>query len=53
MPTTTRDGITLAFEGVKAAARCKVPALHIAGTPPLNSPHMMNGMIEGFVRHHV
>src|SRR4029434_2002173 len=31
----------LAFEGVKAAARCKVPALHIAATPPLNPPHMM------------
>jgi pimeloyl-ACP methyl ester carboxylesterase len=70
----------LAFEGVKAAARCKVPALHIAATPPLNPPHMMtewlptvvngwtvgaghfnmleapeqvNGMIEGFLRHHV
>jgi pimeloyl-ACP methyl ester carboxylesterase len=70
----------LVFDGVKAAARCKVPALHIAATPPLNLPHMMtewlpsvvngwtvgaghfnmmeapepvNGMIEGFVRHHV
>lgn len=31
----------LAFEGVKAAARCKVPALHIAATPPLNPPHLM------------
>lgn len=70
----------LGFEGVKAAARCKVPALHIAATPPLNPPHMMaewlptvvngwtvgaghfnmmeapeqvNGMIEGFLRHHI
>ncbi len=70
----------LAYEGVKAAARCKVPALHIAATPPLNPPHQMsewmpavvngwtvgaghfnmleapaqvNGMIEGFLRHHV
>ena len=70
----------LAFDGVKAAARCKVPALHIAATPPLNPPHLMtewlpsvvngwtvgaghfnmleapeqvNGMIEGFLRHHV
>ncbi|HKZ06175.1 MAG TPA: alpha/beta hydrolase [Methylomirabilota bacterium] len=69
----------LGFEGVKAAARCKVPALHIAATPPLNPPHQMsewlptvvngwtvgaghfnmmeapeqvNGMIEGFLRHH-
>jgi pimeloyl-ACP methyl ester carboxylesterase len=70
----------LSFDGVKAAARCKVPALHIAATPPLNPPHQMsewlptvvngwtvgaghfnmmeapeqvNGMIEGFLRHHV
>jgi pimeloyl-ACP methyl ester carboxylesterase len=70
----------LAYDGVKAAARCKVPALHIAATPPLNPPHMMtewmpavvngwtvgaghfnmleapeqvNGMIDGFLRHHV
>ena len=31
----------LAYEGTKAAARCKVPALHIAATPPLNPPHQM------------
>ena len=62
------------------AARCKVPALHIAATPPLNPPQLMsqwmphvvngmtvgaghfnqleaaaqlNGMIEGFMRHHM
>jgi pimeloyl-ACP methyl ester carboxylesterase len=70
----------LGFDGVAAAARCKVPALHLAATPPLNPPHLMsqwlptvvngwtvgaghfnmlevpeqvNGMIEGFLRHHV
>src|SRR4029450_13652877 len=31
----------LAYEGTKAAARCKVPALHIAATAPLNPPHQM------------
>ena len=70
----------LGFDGVAVAARCKVPALHIAATPPLNPPHLMsqwmpnvvngwtvgaghfnqleaaaqlNGMIEGFMRHHM
>lgn len=70
----------LTFDGVAVAARCKVPALHIAATPPLNPPHLMsqwlptvvngwtvgaghfnqleapdqlNGMIEGFMRHHM
>jgi pimeloyl-ACP methyl ester carboxylesterase len=45
----------LAFDGVGTAARCKVPALHIAATPPLNPPHLMsqwmptvvNGMTVG------
>jgi pimeloyl-ACP methyl ester carboxylesterase len=32
----------LAFDGAAAAARCKVPALHLAGTPPLNPPHLMS-----------
>jgi pimeloyl-ACP methyl ester carboxylesterase len=32
----------LAFDGVTVAARCKVPALHLAGTPPLNPPHLMS-----------
>jgi pimeloyl-ACP methyl ester carboxylesterase len=32
----------LAFDGVAASARCKVPALHIVGaTPPRNPPHLM------------
>ena len=45
----------LGFDGVAAAASCKVPALHIAATPPLNPPHLMsqwmptvvNGMTVG------
>ncbi len=32
----------LAFNGQAAAARCKVPALHLAATPPLNPPHLMS-----------
>lgn len=32
----------LAFDGVSAAARCKVPTLHLAATPPLNPPHLMS-----------
>lgn len=30
------------FEGLTAAARCRVPALHLAATPPLNPPHLMS-----------
>lgn len=32
----------LAFDAPAAAARCKVPALHLAATPPLNPPHLMS-----------
>ncbi len=32
----------LAFNGQAAAARCKVSALHLAATPPLNPPHLMS-----------
>jgi pimeloyl-ACP methyl ester carboxylesterase len=32
----------LAFDGPAIAARCKVPALHLAATPPLNPPHLMS-----------
>ena len=32
----------LAFDGRTAAARCKVPALNLAATPPLNPPHLMS-----------
>jgi len=45
----------LGFDGVAAAARCTVPALHLAASPPLNPPHLMaewmpkavNGMTVG------
>jgi hypothetical protein len=45
----------IGFDGVTAAARCTVPARHIAATPPLNQPHQMspwlptvvNGMTVG------
>jgi pimeloyl-ACP methyl ester carboxylesterase len=32
----------LAFDGPAVAADCKVPALHLAATPPLNAPHLMS-----------
>jgi pimeloyl-ACP methyl ester carboxylesterase len=32
----------LAFDGPAAAAQCKVPALHLAATPPRNPPHLMS-----------
>jgi pimeloyl-ACP methyl ester carboxylesterase len=32
----------LAFDGVAAAAQCKVPALHLAAGRPLNPPHLMS-----------
>jgi pimeloyl-ACP methyl ester carboxylesterase len=32
----------LAFDGPAVAARCKVPALHLATTPPSNPPHLMS-----------
>jgi pimeloyl-ACP methyl ester carboxylesterase len=31
----------LAFDGPAVAAQCKVPALHLAATPPFNPPHRM------------
>jgi len=31
----------LAFDGPAVAARCTVPALHLAATNPVNPPHMM------------
>ena len=40
----------IAFDGAEAAARCKVPALHIAGTPPLNPPHLMKKWLPGVVQ---
>jgi pimeloyl-ACP methyl ester carboxylesterase len=32
----------LAFDGPRVAATCRVPALHIAATPPLNPPHLLS-----------
>jgi pimeloyl-ACP methyl ester carboxylesterase len=32
----------LAFDGRAAAAQCKIPALHLAATPPLNPPHLLS-----------
>ena len=39
----------LAYDGVSAAARCKVPALHLAATPPLNPPHLMTQWMPAVV----
>jgi pimeloyl-ACP methyl ester carboxylesterase len=39
----------LAFDGPGTAARCKVPALHLAATPPLNPPHLMSEWLPGVV----
>jgi pimeloyl-ACP methyl ester carboxylesterase len=39
----------LAFDGPAVAARCKVPALHLAATPPLNPPHMMSQWLPAVV----
>ena len=33
------------FDGAAAAALCKVPALHIAATPPLNPPHLVSQIL--------
>lgn len=30
------------FDALAVAAQCKVPALHVAATPPLNPPHRMS-----------
>lgn len=37
------------FDAPAAAARCKVPALHIAATPPFNEPHRMSQWLPGVV----
>jgi len=37
------------FDAPAAAARCKAPALHIAGTPPFNEPHQMSQWLPGVV----
>jgi len=37
------------FDGPAVAALCKVPALHLAGTPPLNPPHLMSQWLPNVV----
>ena len=37
------------FDAPAAAARCRVPALHIAATPPFNEPHRMSQWLPGAV----
>jgi len=40
---------TLEFDGPAVAALCKVPALHLAATPPLNPPHLMSQWLPNVV----
>ncbi len=39
----------LTFDAPAVAARCKVPALHLAATPPRNPPHLMSEWLPGVV----
>jgi pimeloyl-ACP methyl ester carboxylesterase len=39
----------LVFDGPAVAAQCKVPALHLAATPPFNPPHRMAEWLPGVV----
>jgi pimeloyl-ACP methyl ester carboxylesterase len=39
----------LEFDACAAAASCKVPALHLAATPPNNPPHLMPQWLPGVV----
>lgn len=39
----------LAFDAIGVARRCAVQCLHIAGTPPLNPPHLMSQWLENVV----
>jgi len=39
----------LAFDGPAVAARCTVPALHLAANPPLNPPHLMSEWLPKIV----
>ena len=40
---------TIEFDGRAAAALCKVPALHLAATPPRNPPHLMSEWLPNVV----
>jgi uncharacterized protein (TIGR03083 family) len=58
-PLTTTTDIVLSPDGacvaptgqaeVAVAAQCKVPALHLAATPPFNPPHRMAEWLPGVV----
>jgi pimeloyl-ACP methyl ester carboxylesterase len=37
------------FNGTAVAAQCKIPALHIAATFPLNPPHLMSQILPTVV----
>ena len=39
----------LEFDARAVAASCKVPALHLAATPPLNPPHLMSEWLPNVV----
>jgi hypothetical protein len=39
----------LDFDARAAAAMCKVPALHLAATPPLNPPYLMSKWLPDVV----
>jgi pimeloyl-ACP methyl ester carboxylesterase len=39
----------MTFDARAAAAACKVPALHLAATPPLNPPHLMSEWLPNVV----
>jgi pimeloyl-ACP methyl ester carboxylesterase len=40
----------LDFDGRSAAARCTVPALHIAAPPPLNPPQLLSEWLPNLVQ---
>jgi len=39
----------ISFDSLSAAARCKVPALHLAATQPRNLPHLMSQWLPSVV----
>ena len=39
----------LAFNGPAVALQCRVPALHVAATPPANPPHLMSQWLPNVV----
>jgi len=52
VPTAVAVGTmrgTLDYDGVAAAKKVSVPALHLAGTPPRNAPHLMTEWLPSVV----